>query len=186
MIRKVLVGIVVVIVTIGVVGYAISPYFMESTINEELPANSIIHTDSDTSDNTDTVPKEGDTLTFSEGEEGDTTNSSDFSDVSYAGEFVGVDDGIHDAYGDVYTIPLDDGSDILRLENFRSTNGPELHVYLATDKRATDYIDLGKLKANMGNQNYPIPPGVDIDKYNMALIWCEPFSVLFGSAELEN
>lgn len=102
----------------------------------------------------------------------------------YAGTFVGVNDGIHNANGDAYTIPLEDGSTILRLENFAATNGPDLHVYLATDKRATDYIDLGELKANRGNQNYGIPEGTDLETYNNILIWCEPFRVLFGSAEL--
>ncbi len=102
----------------------------------------------------------------------------------YAGMFVGVNDGIHNANGDAYTIPLEDGSTILRLENFAATNGPDLHVYLATDKRATDYIDLGKLKANKGNQNYGIPEGTDLEAYSNVLIWCEPFRVLFGSAEL--
>ena len=102
----------------------------------------------------------------------------------YAGTFVGVNDGIHNAEGDTYTIPLEDGSTILRLENFVATNGPGLHVYLATDKRATDYIDLGELKANRGNQNYGIPEGADLETYSNVLIWCEPFRVLFGSAEL--
>jgi electron transfer DM13 len=72
----------------------------------------------------------------------------------------------------------------LRLENFKSTNGPDLHVYLATDEKASDYVILGKLKANIGNQNYEIPDGVDLAKYHEVLIWCKQFSVLFGSAEL--
>jgi hypothetical protein len=45
-------------------------------------------------------------------------------------------------------------------------------------------VDLGRLKANIGNQNYPIPNGTDMTKYDTALIWCRAFSVLFGSAEL--
>ncbi len=57
--------------------------------------------------------------------------------MSYAGTFIGVGDGIHDAQGDAYTIPLEDGSNVLRLENFQSTNGPDLFVYLATDDKAS-------------------------------------------------
>jgi hypothetical protein len=95
-----------------------------------------------------------------------------------------VDDGFHNAQGNIKVVPLIDGSKILRLENFKSTNGPNVHVYLSTDKRATDYVDLGKLKANNGNQNYNIPPGTDIRKHNIVLIWCNDFSVLFGSAAL--
>jgi len=65
-----------------------------------------------------------------------------------------------------------------------STNGPDLYVYLSTDKAASDFVNLGRLKGNMGNQNYEIPQGTDLDKYDTVLIWCKAFSVLFGSAEL--
>ena len=101
-----------------------------------------------------------------------------------SGIFMGVHDGFHNAEGSVKVVSLTDGNKILRLENFKSTNGPNVHVYLSTDKRATDYVDLGKLKANNGNQNYDIPAGTDIRKHNIVLIWCKDFSVLFGSAVL--
>ena len=100
------------------------------------------------------------------------------------GSFVGAGDGIHNAEGMAKVIPLQDGSNILRLENLRVTNGPDLYVYLATDKSASDFVSLGKLKANNGNQNYNIPSEIDLTKYDTVLIWCRPFSVLFGSAEL--
>ncbi|MGI8831251.1 MAG: DM13 domain-containing protein, partial [Nitrososphaeraceae archaeon] len=45
-------------------------------------------------------------------------------------------------------------------------------------------VNVGKLKANNGNQNYDIPAATDLSKYDTILIWCRPFSVLFGSAEL--
>ena len=102
----------------------------------------------------------------------------------YEGTFVGVNDGIHNAEGLTRTIQLDDKSQILRLEDFKSTNGPDLYVYLSTDKEATDFVNLGRLKANIGNQNYDIPQGTDLEKYSNVLIWCKSFSVLFGSAEL--
>ena len=106
--------------------------------------------------------------------------------MSYAGKFVGVGDGIHDAQGDAYTIPLENGNNVLRLENFKSTNGPDLYVYLATDDKASEFINLGTLKANNGNQNYEIPANTDLKKYNNVLIWCKSFGVLFGSAELSS
>jgi Electron transfer DM13 len=76
--------------------------------------------------------------------------------------------------------------DVLRLEDLIVTNGPDLYVYLSTDKSASDFVDLGRLKANIGNQNYPIPDGTDLAKYDTALIWCKAFSVLFGSADLKS
>ena len=101
------------------------------------------------------------------------------------GSFIGAGDGFHNAEGLVKVIPLGDKATILRLENFKSTNGPNVHLYLATDKAASNFIDLGRLKANNGNQNYYIPNGTDLAKYNMVLVWCKDFSVLFGSAKLK-
>ena len=101
------------------------------------------------------------------------------------GSFVGAGDGFHNAEGIAKVIPLKDGQSVLRLENFKSTNGPNVHLYLATDKTASNFIDLGRLKANNGDQNYNIPIGTDLEKYNMALIWCKDFSVLFGSTQLK-
>lgn len=105
---------------------------------------------------------------------------------AYTGMFVGVGDGIHDAQGMARIIPLDNGDNVLRLENFKATNGPDLHVYLATDDRASEFVNLGKLKANNGNQNYEIPAGTDLEKYNQVLIWCKAFGVLFGNADLSS
>jgi hypothetical protein len=113
-----------------------------------------------------------------------TSKTTTRQDAFRTGSFVGVGDGIHNAEGMAKVVPLQDGSNILRLENLRVTNGPDLYVYLATDKSASDFVSLGKLKANNGNQNYNIPSETDLTKYDTVLIWCRPFSVLFGSAEL--
>jgi hypothetical protein len=113
------------------------------------------------------------------------TNTTANISTIMAGSFVGAGDGFHNAQGLAKVIPLKNEQSILRLENFKSTNGPNVHLYLATDRTASDFIDLGRLKANNGNQNYNIPAGTDLAKYNMALIWCKDFSVLFGSAQLK-
>ena len=140
--------------------FAISPYFNESEVDEALPAGAAIPTMME-----ETLMEDR---------------------VYYNGVFVGVGDGIHDAQGDAYTIPLENGSNVLRLENFKSTNGPDLYVYLSTDKHASEFVNLGELKANSGNQNYQIPDDVDLEKYNQVLIWCKAFGVLFGNAELSS
>jgi hypothetical protein len=102
------------------------------------------------------------------------------------GSFVGVGDGIHDAQGIAKVIPIEGGGNVLRLEDLIVTNGPDPYVYLSTDKNAFDFVNLGRLKANIGNQNYQIPEGTDITKYDAVLIWCRAFSVLFGSADLKS
>ena len=104
--------------------------------------------------------------------------------TAYGGTFVGVNDGIHNAEGSARALPQSDDGYVLRLENFYSTPGPDLYVYLSTDKGIDDYVNLGSLKANRGDQNYEIPPGTDLDRYDHVLVWCKPFGVLFGSAQL--
>ena len=101
-----------------------------------------------------------------------------------AGKFIGVNDGIHNVEGVVKVIALDDGTSGPRLENFKATNGPDLYVYLATDKSTSDIVNLGRLKGNIGNQNYAIPAETNLTRYNTALIWCKAFSGPFGSAQL--
>lgn len=86
---------------------------------------------------------------------------------------------------------LEDGSRILRLEEFSSTNGPDLFVYLTTadsadsdDDLNRDFVDLGVLKGNIGSQNYEIPDDVDLDRYDTVVVWCRRFTVGFGAADL--
>ena len=115
-----------------------------------------------------------------------TTTSAIPNNSIISGSFIGVNDGIHNAEGVAKVIPLQqDDDNVLRLENLKVTNGPDLYVYLSTDKSASDFVNLGKLKANNGNQNYNIPAGTDLTKYDNVLIWCKAFSVLFGSVELK-
>lgn len=90
----------------------------------------------------------------------------------------------HDASGNVRIIQNESGK-ILRFENFKTDNGPDLKVYLASDLAATDFIDLGALRGTQGNINYTLPENVDTNKYKYVLIWCRAFSILFSSAELQ-
>jgi hypothetical protein len=80
---------------------------------------------------------------------------------------------------------------ILRLERLSTSNGPDLRVYLShvpasADLHAyrTEFIDLGALKGNQGNQNYAIPAGTDLSAFKSAVIWCRRFAVGFGVASL--
>lgn len=84
--------------------------------------------------------------------------------------------------------------DLLRLESdFEVGPGPKYHVYLVPEAEVTPstavektmFIDLGRLRAFRGSQNYPIPAGIDIKNYPQVVIWCEQFSVLISPARLE-
>ena len=92
-------------------------------------------------------------------------------------------DNFHKTSG-IAKITVIDGKRYLSFEDFKTTNGPDLYVYLSKDNGAGDFVNLGRLKGNIGNQNYEIPEGTDIDSYSKVLIWCRTFSVLFGSADL--
>ena len=77
----------------------------------------------------------------------------------------------------------DNGKKVLLLNNFSSSNGPDLKVYLSTTTGASSFVNLGKLKSTSGKQTYAIPDGTDVNQFKFALIWCQQFSVLFGKAE---
>ena len=106
--------------------------------------------------------------------------------MTLMGNFVDAGDGFHKAEGIAKVINLADGRTFLRLENLKTTNGPDLYVYLSVGKDASDIVNLGRLKGNIGNQNYEIPAGADLSKYDTVLIWCKAFSTLFGSAKLSS
>jgi hypothetical protein len=87
---------------------------------------------------------------------------------------------------------LADGTRILRFTNFKTSNGPDVHVYMVAAGDAKDnatvlragFIDLGTMKGNIGDQNYTLGPDVDLSKYRAVSVWCKRFSVNFGAAPL--
>ncbi len=104
------------------------------------------------------------------------------------GSFIDIDP-IHGAVGSATVYALPEGP-VLRFEDFRSKNGPELHVYLSKEVPTSTFASLGEgalhlglLKGNVGNQNYVIPADVDLSQFKSAVIYCRPFSVIFSTAE---
>lgn len=105
-----------------------------------------------------------------------------------SGSFTDVD-RIHKGEGRAILVKSGAGS-VLRFEDFRVTNGPDLYVWLTKSDNPTsdieslgDYIDLGRLKGNVGNQNYTITQNVD--GYDTVVVWCRQFSQLFTYANLK-
>ncbi len=102
-------------------------------------------------------------------------------------------DAFHRGSGTATIYRTPDGSEVLRLENLDVTNGPALHVVLSTHPdperseqvKQEGFVDLGDLKGNRGNQNYPIPAGVDTSIHKSVVIYCYPFAVVFSVATLE-
>lgn len=104
------------------------------------------------------------------------------------GSFTEVD-AIHKGEGNA--VLVENGDDkFIRFENFKVTNGPDLYVWLTKSDQPTskieslgEYIDLGKLKGNVGDQNYTITQ--DIEDYDTVVVWCRQFSQLFTYANLK-
>lgn len=102
--------------------------------------------------------------------------------------------GAHETKGTATVFQLADGKKTLRLTNFATSNGPDVHVYLVAADDAKDndtvtkagFVDIGSLKGNIGDQNYDLPANTDLAKYRAVTIWCKRFSVNFGTAPLIN
>jgi hypothetical protein len=197
---KIIIGIMTAIIVITFAIYTISPLLINTVINEPLPPSSVSSdfqrfmnmTENERIEAANNMTQKQKEIIMTVAAKDNNTISENLSVVTMSassnetliGNFVGAGDGFHNAEGVAKIIQLADGTDILRLENFKATNGPDLYVYLSTDKTNADIVNLGRLKGNIGNQNYLIPAGTDITKYNTALIWCRAFSVIFGSAQL--
>ncbi len=103
------------------------------------------------------------------------------ANVKYTGNF------INGPYGSVSgnaKVLLKDGKYSLALEGVNISNGPDLHVYLSKEILPINFIDLGKLKSVSGTQVYDISGMPDFMQYKYALVHCQAFNHLFGSASL--
>jgi hypothetical protein len=102
------------------------------------------------------------------------------ANASYKGEFV---NGAHATSG---TASIDQGETILTLTNFKTDNGPDVNIYIATSLNAvtSDYIDLGDIKGRNGTYTYSLPGGKDYTVYKYVIVWCVDFDVNFGYAAL--
>ena len=152
------------VIALAVAWYAFRPelLFVNKTVNEELPVGQASST------------------TMSKGTEPMILAKGDFRGLA------------HETKGAATVHQLADGERILRLTNFETSNGPDVHVYLVAAEVAKDnatvkqagFIDLGSLKGNKGDQNYEVPPDTDLNKYKSVSIWCARFGVNFGVATL--
>jgi hypothetical protein len=99
---------------------------------------------------------------------------------------------LHPTEGTATIYQTGDGARILRLTSFRTSNGPDVHVYMVAADDAKDvatvqhagFIDLGVIKGNIGDQNYTLANDLDLAKYRAVSIWCKRFNVNFGAAAL--
>ena len=110
----------------------------------------------------------------------------------YTGKLEG---SLHQTSGRATIYNMADGKRYLRLSDFTTSNGPDVHVLLArSDDKALnqeiikdklDSVELGSLKGNQGDQNYDLPAAADLNQYQAVVIYCERFHAIFGVARLE-
>jgi hypothetical protein len=149
-----------------------SPLFINQTVSESFPVV---------------------TPGVSKAEDTDTGVSGDAPVALSTGSFTEVDD-IHKGSGTATIYTLLDGKRVLRFEDFQVTNGPDLFVYLsahaqprsAGELHGEGDFDLGRLKGNVGSQNYELPADLDLSKFKSVVIYCKQFSVVFSTATLVN
>ena len=169
MIKKITIGIIGLVI-LGIAHYGISPLFRKTRIDEVAPQSKEAITTSDTtmtetSKYTPTPPAQ---------EAGSVTKEVFATVIGTTG---------HPGSGTVRIIKTESG-DVMRYENFKTLNGPDLFVYLAKDLDAEEYVNLGELKATEGNVNYAVPQGTNVQDYRYVMVWCKQFGVLFNYADL--
>jgi len=208
--KKIIIGVVVILV-LGLAYFAISPLFRNVEVNDPLPPDMklsppIVKDIEETPQNDFVIQSDSAKQAPQSDSENDSveqTPQSDSVDVEQAiTETTAMEDPVqdtppspspktfpvtgtfgHPAEGTVRVIETTEGT-VIRYENFKTINGPLLHVYLSKDLKAKDFVDLGAIKGTSGNINYPVPADVDISEYKYVLYWCVPFRVLFNSAEI--
>ncbi|GAB3444621.1 DM13 domain-containing protein [Actinophytocola sediminis] len=98
----------------------------------------------------------------------------------------------HETAGTARVLELPDGTRVLRLEDFATSDGPDVHVWLSDATAGGElgkyddgrFVALGEIKATEGSHNYDIPADADLDGLRSVVIWCDRFNVAFGSAPL--
>ncbi len=187
------VGAVVLLLVAVVVWFEPQTLFLSTTVDDTLPPVAANPTRVPTvpttaSASTESNATQAPTLTTAATVVEDAV-SADNGTTFPVGEFIGL---AHEGSGTAQIIELEDGSYILRFENLDVFNGPDLRVILSPSPITGgagayddgDFLDLGDLKGNKGNQNYEIPAGADLSEYETVAIWCRRFNVSFNAAEI--
>ena len=201
--KKILI-LIAVLAVLGAGWYFASPLFITNEVNEEFPEVSTEPTQMDVLNELGIELPEGDDLTSMTSEQMAALErevvekSAGIPDVVVedvmeptgpvllsSGSFADAD-SFHKGSGKAGVYSLEDGSRVLRFENFEVTNGPDLRVLLTSSTDSVDdgYVELGKLKGNKGDQNYSIPADVNLDDFGAVVIYCKPFHVIFSTASL--
>jgi hypothetical protein len=185
-----IVGIGTIVVIVGFLAFRPDKLFVDDVVDESLSDAFVTDSSAAPPDATTTVaptsgstaPSESTTTTMP----APTTTQPSEPVIISTGAFFGID---HAASGTA-TVYEQDGTYVLRFEDDTDIqNGPDLFIWLLPDDDYSggepgEYIDLGKIKGNVGGQNYELPHEFDPDVHEFVLVWCLRFSVPFAAAPL--
>ena len=199
MLRYVLIGVgIVAIVPIAwLAWWLLSPLWMDTEVSEEFPlaARAVIPENMTMGEVEEVMAAAAAMEDRSVSEtmsEMTATTAQEEPQSRLTGQFQDAD-SFHKGSGSATVYDVGGGQLVLRLDEFRVTNGPDLRVLLAnapnpeghSDLADAGYVELGKLKGNVGSQNYEIPDDFDLAKAQSVVIYCNPFRVVFSVASLE-
>jgi hypothetical protein len=177
---------------IYLVYWLVSPLFIDEVVDEQFPltTNAVIPADM-TREKAQEVMEEAAGVKTEVSES--MTQEMQAADVVElkSGMFTDAD-AFHEGMGTATLYRLEDGSHVLRFEDFRVTNGPDLRVLVSPhpnpagrgDISDAGYTELDGLKGNVGSQNYFLPDDLSPDDVNSVIIYCKPFRVVFSTAPL--
>lgn len=183
--RSTVAGLVIVLAVAGPIGWYLgSPLFLSTTINDPLPIAAAEPSPRPSAPAGPTATASARTQVVATATPA-TPSPASVAAAERSGSFSGADD-FHFGRGNARLVETATGSFTVRLEGFAVRNGPDLYVYLSpsADGYAADSVELGRLKADRGNQNYRVPDGTDVSGSRSVVIWCKQFGVLFATAPL--
>ena len=197
-------GIALVAIALTVAWWLLSPLFIDKTVDEEFPFafNATVPANMSRVEVEQVMANMAKMNTEDvEDSMGDLMMKATGSDTSSVSQLVILKTGTfrdadkaHKGSGMATIYEGPDGSRVLRLEDFNSTNGPDLYVIISPtanpqsreEVSAPGHINLGKLKGNIGNQNYSIPDEAEISAQGSIVIYRRASHVIFSIASLQN
>lgn len=172
--KKLLIGLLIIgVIVIAGIGYLVYSNLSEqptATVEqtENLDATALLDSMEPAQDSESTATEEPTTKPE--------TRSGTFQDA----------DAVHSGSGTATITETPDGPVLVFSEDFSTTSGPDLFVYLSPNKSADplgEFVSLGELKSNSGAQAYNLPD--NYQDFESVTVWCRAFGVKFTYANLE-
>lgn len=110
----------------------------------------------------------------------------DASSLSRTGQFEGLNG--YRASGEATLMVNDSGNlSLILSDDFSAQDGPGLYFYLSNSRNSVSGgVEIGAARSLNGADTYEVPDGVELGAFNHVVLYCKPFGVGFGTAQLDN